>query len=48
MVERFFQADEELFAVLSNGQLLNATLSKLEWKHILPDIGNMNAMTGIV
>jgi len=45
MVERFFQADEELFAVLSNGQLLSASLSRLEWKRILPDIDDVNAIT---
>jgi photosystem II stability/assembly factor-like uncharacterized protein len=47
MVERFFQADDELFAVLSNGQLLSTSLSKLEWQPILPDIENVNAVTTI-
>ena len=45
MVERFFQAGDELFAVLSNGQLLSAPLAKLEWKRILPDINNVDAIT---
>jgi photosystem II stability/assembly factor-like uncharacterized protein len=45
MVERFFQADDELFAVLSNGQLLNAALSTLEWRRMLPDINHVNAIT---
>ena len=45
MVERFFQAGDELFAVLSNGQLLSASLSALEWKRILPGISNVNAVT---
>jgi len=45
MVERFFQANDELFAVLSNGQLLSASLSALEWKHVLPDIDNVNEVT---
>jgi hypothetical protein len=45
MVERFFQTGDELFAVLSNGQLLGAQLSTLEWKRILPDIHNVNAIT---
>ena len=45
MVERFVQAGEELFAVLSNGQLLSSSLSALEWKRILPDISNVNAVT---
>ncbi|HEX6034065.1 MAG TPA: hypothetical protein VFY83_06500, partial [Anaerolineales bacterium] len=47
MVERFFQADDELFAVLSNGQLLSTSLSALEWKRVLPNITGVNAMTAI-
>ena len=45
MVERFFQADDELFAVLSNGQLLSASLDSLEWKRLLPNITGVNAIT---
>jgi photosystem II stability/assembly factor-like uncharacterized protein len=45
MVERFFQAGDELFAVLSNGQLLSAPLAELEWKRILPNISNVDAIT---
>jgi photosystem II stability/assembly factor-like uncharacterized protein len=48
MVERFFQANDELFAVLSTGQLLNTTLSTVEWKRILPKIGDIRAMTVIL
>jgi len=48
MVERFFQADNELFAVLSNGQLLHASLSNLEWHPILPDITDVNAITRMI
>lgn len=48
MVERFFQADEELFAVLSNGQLLSASLSNLEWSRVLPDIKDVDAITRMV
>ena len=48
MVERFFQADNELFAVLSNGQLLSAPLSTLEWHRILPNINDVNAITRMV
>jgi photosystem II stability/assembly factor-like uncharacterized protein len=47
MVERFFQADDELFAVLSNGQLLSASLSTLEWKRVLPNIIGVNAVTSM-
>jgi hypothetical protein len=45
MVERFFQAGDEVFAVLSNGQLLNASLNNLEWQYILSSIKNVNAVT---
>jgi photosystem II stability/assembly factor-like uncharacterized protein len=45
MVERFFQNGDELFAVLSTGQLLHTVLSTLEWKRILPKIDNVNAIT---
>ena len=48
MVERFFQSDDELFAVLSNGQLLNASLVALEWHRILPNIDHVNAITTMV
>ena len=48
MVERFFQVDHELFAVLSNGQLLSASLSELEWHHVLPEINGVNALTRMV
>jgi len=45
MVERFFQADDELFAVLSNGRLLSAPIPTLEWQHLLPDISDVNTVT---
>lgn len=48
MVERFFQADDELFAVLSNGQLLSSSLSTLEWKRVVPNIAGVNAVTKMV
>jgi photosystem II stability/assembly factor-like uncharacterized protein len=48
MVERFFQADAELIAVLSNGQLLSAPLSTLEWRRILPEITDVNVITKTV
>ncbi|MEW6404585.1 MAG: hypothetical protein AB1649_22540 [Chloroflexota bacterium] len=47
MVERFFSLDDELFAVLSNGHLLRASLSKLEWQRILPDLGHVDAITTV-
>ena len=45
MVERFFQMEDELLAVLSNGQLIGASISNIEWNRILTDIGNVNAIT---
>lgn len=44
MVERFFQAEDELFAVLSNGQLFTTALSALEWKRVLTNITGVNAI----
>ncbi len=43
MVERFAQVEDELLAVLSNGELLSTSLAQLEWKRILPDVKNVNA-----
>ena len=48
MVERFFPVGDELFAVLSNGQILSTTLSTIEWKRILPEIAGVNAITVVV
>jgi photosystem II stability/assembly factor-like uncharacterized protein len=44
MVERFLQADEELFAILSNGEVFGTSLSALEWKRTFPDISDLNAV----
>jgi len=38
---------DELFAVLSNGQLLSTSLPALEWRRILPDINHVNAVTNM-
>lgn len=43
MVERFTQAGDELLAVLSNGDLLSASLEDLEWEQILPRSGHVAA-----
>ena len=48
MVERFFQAGEELFAILSTGEVLSSSLSTLEWKRAFPNINNVNAMAQLV
>lgn len=47
MVERFTQAGPELFAVLSNGELLCTELASLEWRRIVPDVKDMNAITNM-
>ncbi|RPI94488.1 MAG: hypothetical protein EHM40_06445 [Chloroflexi bacterium] len=45
MVERFFQAEDLLFAVLSNGQLFSTSLATLEWQRTLPNITGVDAIT---
>jgi photosystem II stability/assembly factor-like uncharacterized protein len=49
MVERFVHnagpQGAELFAVLSNGELLLAPLATLEWQKILPEVKGINAVT---
>jgi photosystem II stability/assembly factor-like uncharacterized protein len=48
MVERFFQMDDELFAVLSSGQLLSTALSTREWQRILPEIDDVSAVASLI
>ncbi|MBI4785936.1 MAG: hypothetical protein HY782_02685 [Chloroflexi bacterium] len=45
MVERFTQTDDELLAVLSNGQLLSAPLANFRWRRILPDVEGVTCVT---
>ena len=44
MVERFYQVDKELLAVLSNGELWSTQLEKIEWHHLLPDINGVTCV----
>jgi photosystem II stability/assembly factor-like uncharacterized protein len=44
MVERFFQKDKDLFAVLSNGELWSKRLGESKWHHILPEITAIKAI----
>jgi photosystem II stability/assembly factor-like uncharacterized protein len=44
MVERFVQAGDDLLAVLSNGELLAAPLTTLDWRAVLPKIKGINAV----
>jgi photosystem II stability/assembly factor-like uncharacterized protein len=47
MIERFYQAEDELLAVLSNGELIAAPLLTLAWKPILAEIPNINAVAAM-
>lgn len=44
MVERFTQIGPELFAVLSNGELLSTTIDALRWQRVLPDCTEIAAI----
>jgi photosystem II stability/assembly factor-like uncharacterized protein len=45
MVERFTQIGAELFAVLSTGHLLCASLATLEWTQVAPEVRRVTAIT---
>jgi photosystem II stability/assembly factor-like uncharacterized protein len=45
MVERFLHVDDQLLAVLSNGELHAAPLATLEWRPALPEAGEVAAAT---
>jgi len=45
MVERFAQVDDELFAVLSNGELWSRKLSDPNWNRVLPEIDQIKAIS---
>jgi photosystem II stability/assembly factor-like uncharacterized protein len=47
MVERFEQVGDELFAVLSNGELLVAPLASLQWKPVLTELDDVHAVTSM-
>ena len=47
MVERFLQVDDALLAVLSNGQLITASLDSLEWQVLVPGVQNVNAIASL-
>jgi hypothetical protein len=44
MVERFTQAGGRLLAVLTNGQVLAASLTDLDWQVVLPEVKDVNAL----
>jgi photosystem II stability/assembly factor-like uncharacterized protein len=45
MVERFAQLHDELWVVLSNGELLVAPLETLHWRQVLSSVKSINAVT---
>jgi photosystem II stability/assembly factor-like uncharacterized protein len=47
MVERFHTSGDQLFAVLSNGELIASTLENLIWKTVLPELEKVNAVTDL-
>jgi hypothetical protein len=44
MVERFFKVQDELFAILSNGELWSRKLSGAKWNRALAEIGGVKAI----
>ena len=44
MVERFTQIGNDLLAVLSDGQVIEAPLRTLEWRYSLPEVSGVNAV----
>ncbi len=47
MVERFLQVDDELLAVLSNGELLAASLDDLAWRTVLSAVQDAKAVAAV-
>ena len=45
MVERFAQKGDDLFAVLSNGQLFTMPLADMHWRRILSDVAGVAGVT---
>lgn len=48
MVERFTQVGEEVFAVLSNGEVFATRSDIIAWKPVLPELEGVNAVTTMV
>ena len=44
MVERFLSANNEIYAVLSNGKILTARTREFSWQYLLPEIGNVTML----
>jgi hypothetical protein len=48
MVERFTQVGNQLFAVLSGGDLLASSLPEIKWSRVLPELDGVNAVYGVL
>lgn len=48
MVERFAQIGSELFAVLSNGEVVSTQVSALKWKRVFLDVSKVNVVTAMM
>ena len=48
MVERFAQIGEEVWAVLSNGEVFATEVEAIAWRPVLPDVSGVNAVTTMV
>lgn len=44
MVERFIAQNDQLFAILSNGDLLCSVIGEWRWKYILSEVGHVNGV----
>lgn len=47
MIERFAQVGSHLLGVLSNGEVIVASLEELSWQHILPEISGVDALASM-
>ena len=48
MIERFYPIGAELWAVLSNGEVLAAPLATLAWQPVLPNVKNVTALVAVI
>jgi len=44
MVERFISADEEIYAVLSDGKVLTAEVDDFKWQYLMPDLPSVRML----
>ncbi|MBN1992034.1 MAG: hypothetical protein JW953_04975 [Anaerolineae bacterium] len=47
MVERFSRINQQLFAVLSNGQVINTPATTLAWRYSFNNVENINAIAAV-